>query len=303
MAFAVAGRVLSFAARPAIGFVERSVAPLATSVVREVTREAGMAAAQIVGQQAVDQISSTIHSTTSGPLGQALGAVVSTAAQNHLALMSGDIVGMVQGSAHSIQNNLHLAQVVTSGLLTGGGGGNVTGASQQQGPIGVLANAPGPIGVLAGTHADTVAASTASQQQQLAVAALAPNLYVRAVSPTPLPVNTSHDTVPALQAQTPLDPVGPAVTQGAPQPIMQVANAYQAREVEPQRVYNQDHAPILPPATLLQTDQSRLRVTSDPLPPPPPQQPSSSSSTPIIVVGTVAVGGVLIFLWYRQRRA
>ena len=100
-----------------------------------------------------------------------------------------------------------------------------------------------------------------------------------------------------------MDPVGPAVTQGAPQPIMQVAAAYQAREVEPQRVYNQDHAAMLPPVTLLQTDQSQLRVMSDPLPPPPPQQQSSSSSTPIIVVGTVAVGGVLIFLWYRQRRA
>ena len=290
----LAARGLSFVARPAISFAERSVAPLATSVAREVTREAGMAAAQVVGQQAVDQISSTINSTTSGPLGQAVGAVVSTAAQGHLALMSGDIVGMVQGSAQQIQNNLHLAQVVTSGLLTGGGGGNVTGADQQQGPIGQLA---GPIG----THADTVAASTASQQQELAIAAVAPNLYVRAVSPTPLPVNTSHDTVPALQAHTPMDPVGPAVTQGAPQPIMQVAAAYQAREVEPQRVYNQDHSAMLPPVTLLQTDQSQLRVTSDPLPPPPPEQ-SSSSSTPIIVVGTVVVGGVLIFLWYRQRR-
>ncbi len=71
-------------------------------------------------------------------------------------------------------------------------------------------------------------------------------------------------------------------------------------------MYNQDHAAVLPPVTLLQTDQHQLRVTSDPPPPLPPQvqqQQSSGSMMPIIAIGTVTVGGVLIFLRYRQRRA
>lgn len=301
-----AGRAaLSFGARAVASTVERAVVPVATTVAREVTREAGMVAAQVVGQQAVDQISSTINSTTSGPIGQAVGAVVTQAGTTALAMASGDVVGVVRGTVQQTVNQVHLAQAVTSGLLRSGGGDGLQGEPAADG---VMRVAPGSVGVPSMTHADTVAASTASQQQAAAIAAVAPTLTVRAVSPTPLPVNTSHDTVPALQAHTPMDPVGPAVTQGAPQPIMQVAAAYQAREVEPQRVYNQDHAAMLPPVTLLQTDQSQLRVMSDPLPPPLPHQQrqqhsSSSSSTPIIVVGTVAVGGVLIFLWYRQRRA
>lgn len=180
-------------------------------------------------------------------------------------------------------NQVHLAQAVYTGLTTADGE----------------------------THAQTVQNSIDSQVQAASVAAVAPVLTApRAVSPPPTPVNTSHDANQgALVAQTPCSAAGPAATQGAPQPIPVVASAYQAREVEPQRVYNQDHAAVLPPVTLLQTDQHQLRVTSDPPPPPQPhhrhheQQQSSGSMMPIIAIGTVTVGGVLIFLWYRQRRA
>lgn len=238
-----------------------------------------MVAAQVVGQSAVDQISSTINSATSGPIGQAVGAVVTQAGSTAVALASGDVVGVVRGTVQQTVNQVHLAQAVYTGLTTADGE----------------------------THAQTVQNSTNTQVRDAGVAAVAPGLTApRAVSPTPTPVNTSHDALPVLEAQTPSNTVGPAATQGAPQPIPVVASAYQAREVEPQRVYNQDHAAVLPPVTLLQTDQHQLRVTSDPPPPLPPQvqqQQSSGSMMPIIAIGTVTVGGVLIFLWYRQRRA
>ena len=77
---AMAGRTaLGGVARAGLATAERAVMPLASSVAREVSREAGMAAAQVVGQSAVDHISSTIHNTTSGPIGQAVGAVVTQA--------------------------------------------------------------------------------------------------------------------------------------------------------------------------------------------------------------------------------
>ena len=260
--------------------------PVATSVAREVTREAGMAAAQVVGQSAVDQISSTVHSATSGPIGQAASAVVTQAGSTAVALASGDVVGVVRGTVQQTVNEVHLAQAVYTGLTTADGE----------------------------THAQTVQNSTNAQVQAAGVAAVAPNLTApMAVGPydgSPLPAAGVHDANQGvLMAQTPCSATGPAATQGAPQPIPVVASAYQAREVEPQRVYNQDHAAVLPPVTLLQTDQHQLRVTSDPPPPPQPhhrhheQQQSSGSMMPIIAIGTVTVGGVLIFLWYRQRRA
>ena len=251
-----------------------------------------MAAAQVVGQSAVDQISSTIHSTTSGPIGQAVGAVVTQAGSTAVAMASGDVVGVVRGTVQQTMNQVHLAQAVYTGLTTTSGS----------------------------THAETVQNSTNAQVQAAGVAAVAPGLTApKAVGPydgSPLPVMVTHDAYQgALVAQTPCSAAGPAATQGSPQPIRRgeiVAPgsvgepAYQAREVEPQRVYNQDHAAVLPPVTLLQTDQHQLRVTSDPPPPLPPQvqqQQSSGSMMPIIAIGTVMVGGVLIFLWYRQRRA
>ena len=252
-----------------------------------------MAAAQVIGQSAVDQISSTIHSTTSGPIGQAVGAVVTQAGSTAVAMASGDVVGVVRGTVQQTMNQVHLAQAVYTGLTTTSGS----------------------------THAETVQNSTDAQVQAAGVAAVAPGLTApMAVGPydgSPLPVMVAHDANQgALVAQTPCSAAGPAATQGSPQPIRRggiVAPgsvgepAYQAREVEPQRVYNQDHAAVLPPVTLLQTDQSQLRVTSDPPPPPTPQeqqqQQSSGSMMPIIAIGTVTVGGVLIFLWYRRRRA
>jgi hypothetical protein len=291
-----AGRAaLSFGARAIAPVVERTLMPVATSVAREVTREAGMAVAQVVGQSAVDQISSTIHNTTSGPIGQAVGAVVTQAGSTAVAMASGDVVGVVRGTVNQVNNQVHLAQAVYTGLTTTSGS----------------------------THAETVQNSTNAQVQAAGVAAVAPGLTApMAVGPydgSPLPAAGAHDANQGvLAAQTPCSAAGPAATQGSPQPIRRggiVAPgsvgepAYQAREVEPQRVYNQDHAALLPPVTLLQTDQHQLRVTSDPPPPPQPhhrqheQQQSSGSMMPIIAIGTVTVGGVLIFLWYRQRRA
>ena len=269
-----AGRAaLSFGARAIAPTIERTLMPVATSVAREVTREAGVVAAQVVGQSAVDQISSTVHSATSGPIGQAASAVVTQAGSTAVALVSGDVVGVVRGTVQQTVNQVHLAQAVYTGLTTADGE----------------------------THAQTVQNSTNAQVQAAGVAAVAPGLTApRAMSPPPTPVHTSHDALPVLQAQTPSDPVGPAATQGAPQPIPVVASAYQARETEPKRVYNEDHADVLPPVTLLQTDQHELRVLSDPLPQPPQQ--SSGSMMPAIAIGTVTIGGVLIFLWYRRRR-
>ena len=276
-----------------------------------------MAAAQVIGQSAVDQISSTIHSTTSGPIGQAVGAVVTQAGSTAVAMASGDVVGVVRGTVQQTMNQVHLAQAVTGGLLRSGGGGGLGGEPAADG---VMRVAPGSVGVPSLTHAETVQNSIDAQVQAAGVAAVAPGLTApKAVGPydgSPLPVMVAHDAYQgALVAQTPCSAAGPAATQGSPQPIRRggiVAPgsvgepAYQAREIEPQRVYNQDHAAVLPPVTLLQTDQSQLRVTSDPPPPPTPQeqqQQSSGSMMPIIAIGTVTVGGVLIFLWYRRRRA
>ena len=111
--------------------------------------------------------------------------------------------------------------------------------------------------------------------------------------------------MPVLQAQTPMDATGPAATQGAPQPIPPVAPGLHALEVEPTRVYNQDHSAQLPPVTVMPTMQHQVVVTSDPPPPPPPggQQPQGGGNGVLLAVGAVTVGGVIIFLWYRQKRA
>lgn len=256
-----------------------------------------MAAAQVVGQSAVDQISSTIHNTTSGPIGQAVGAVVTQAGSTAMAMATGDVVGVVRGTVNQVSNQVHLAQAVYTGITTTSGS----------------------------THSETVQNSTNAQVQAAGVAAVAPELTApKAVGPhdgSLLSAAGAHDANQGvLAAQTPCSAAGPAATQGSPQPIHHGGihslapgsvgePAYQAREIEPTRVYNQDHAAVLPPVTLLQTDQSQLRVTSDPPPPPTPQQQqqqqqqSSGSMMPIIAIGTVTVGGVLIFLWYRRRRA
>ena len=95
------------------------------------------------------------------------------------------------------------------------------------------------------THAASVVDMDSSQRQQAAVAAIVPTLAVRPVSPTPLPVSVAHDTFNLLQAQTPMDHSGPGAMQGAPQPIPAVPPGLQALEIEPQRVYNQDHVAML----------------------------------------------------------
>ena len=102
-----------------------------------------------------------------------------------------------------------------------------------------------------------------------------------------------------------MDATGPAATQGAPQAIPPVAPGLRALEVEPTRVYNQDHSAQLPPATVMPTMQHQVVVTSDPPPPPPPggQQPQGGGSGALLALGAVTVGGVIIFLWYRQKRA
>ena len=154
-------------------------------------------------------------------------------------------------------------------------------------------------------HADVIADQIERNRAANAAAAANPQGIARSVTPTPLPVNTAHDALPVLQAQTPMDATGPAATQGAPQPIPPVAPGLRALEVEPTRVYNQDHSAQLPPATAMPTMQHQVVVTSDPPPPPPPggQQPQGGGSGALLVVGAVTVGGVIIFLWYRQKRA
>ena len=93
-----------------------------------------------------------------------------------------------------------------------------------------------------------------------------------------------------------MDATGPAATQGAPQPIPPVAAGLHALEVEPTRVYNQDHTAQLPPATVMPTMQHQVVVTSDP-------PPGGGGNGALLAVGAVTVGGVIIFLWYRQKRA
>ena len=99
-----------------------------------------------------------------------------------------------------------------------------------------------------------------------------------------------------------MDATGPAATQGNPQPIPPVAAGLHALEIEPTRVYNQDHSAQLPPATVMPTMQHQVVVTSDPPPPPPPGGQGSGNGA-LLAVGAVTVGGVIIFLWYRQKRA
>ena len=155
------------------------------------------------------------------------------------------------------------------------------------------------------THADVIDDVIARNRAANVAAAVNPQGIARSVSPTPLPVSTAHDALPVLQAQTPMDATGPAATQGAPQPIPPVAPGLHALEVEPTRVYNQDHTAQLPPATVMPTMQHQVVVTSDPPPPPPPggQQPQGGGNGALLAVGAVTVGGVIIFLWYRQKRA
>ena len=328
-----AARGLAFVARPAIAAVERVVAPVASNVARTVLEGAGQAAAQVVGQQAVDTLTTTLHGVSSNPVIEAAGSIVSTAAQTSLAVVSMDPVGVVRGSIQQTQNWAHLAGAVTSGLVRPGGTGGevppevvaapapapavtagvaVTGG-QQTGLIarGSVGAGPGTSdvdapGVPTTTHADVVANAAAQQRAENAAAVALP--ITRSVSPTPLPVNTAHDALPVLQAQTPMDATGPAATQGVPQAIPPVAPGLRALEVEPTRVYNQDHTAQLPPATIMPTMQHQVVVASDPPPPPPPGPQGGSGGTgggngALLAVGAVTVGGVIIFLWYRQKRA
>ena len=151
-------------------------------------------------------------------------------------------------------------------------------------------------------HADVIADQIERNRAANAAAAANPQGIARSVSPTPLPVSTAHDALPVLQAQTPMDATGPAATQGNPQPIPPVAAGLRALEVEPTRVYNQDHSAQLPPATVMPTMQHQVVVTSDPPPPPPPGGQGSGNGA-LLAVGAVTVGGIIIFLWYRQKRA
>ena len=154
---AMAGRTaLGGMARAGLATVERAVMPLATSVAREITQEAGMAAAQVIGQSAVDQISSTINSTTSGPIGQAVGAVVTQAGSTAVAMASGDVIGVVRGTVNQVSNQVHLAQAVYTGLTRTDGE----------------------------THAETVQNSTNAQVQAAGVAAVAPVSYTHLTLPT-----------------------------------------------------------------------------------------------------------------------
>jgi hypothetical protein len=81
-----------------------------------------------------------------------------------------------------------------------------------------------------------------------------------------------------------LDASGPGANQGNPQPIPYVGGD-PVQEIEPQRVYNEDHT-NLPSYTQMPTNQNELNYDGN-----------GGSSLPIVTIGTVAIGGVLIFLW------
>jgi hypothetical protein len=84
--------------------------------------------------------------------------------------------------------------------------------------------------------------------------------------------------------RTPLDASGPGANQGNPQPIPNVGGN-SVQEIEPQRVYNEDHT-NLPSYMQMPTNQNELNYDGN-----------GGSSLPIVTIGTVAIGGVLIFLW------
>lgn len=184
-----------------------------------------------------------------------------------------------------------------------------TGTTNSDGTVSTLQSSrtftPGPGTVsnpanMAMTHAEVIDDVIARNRAANLAAAAMP--HTGSVSSTPLPVSTAHDAMPVLQAQTPMDATGPAATQGNPQPIPLVAAGLHAFEVEPTRVYNQDHSAQLPPATVMPTMQHQVVVTSDP-PPPGRHHQQGSGSGVLLAVGAVTVGGVIIFLWYRQKRA
>ena len=80
---------------------------------------------------------------------------------------------------------------------------------------------------------------------------------------------------------TPLEPEGPATVQGYPQRIPKPPGMQQKAlpENEPQRVYNQDDS----------SEEPQLAIGE-----------SESPGLPLMTIGTVAIGGVLIFLWVRR---
>jgi hypothetical protein len=80
---------------------------------------------------------------------------------------------------------------------------------------------------------------------------------------------------------TPLEPEGPLTVQGYPQRIPKPPGMQQKAlpENEPQRVYNQDDS----------SEEPQLAIGE-----------SESPGLPLMTIGTVAIGGVLIFLWVRR---
>ena len=92
----------------------------------------------------------------------------------------------------------------------------------------------------------------------------------------------------AAAAEAALRAGGPGANQGNPQPIPNVGGN-PVQEIEPQRVYNEDHT-NLPSYMQMPTNQNELNYDG-----------KRSSSLPIVTIGTVAIGGVLIFLWNSRR--
>lgn len=89
-----------------------------------------------------------------------------------------------------------------------------------------------------------------------------------------------YETILRDEQGTPLYPESPAARQGYPQRIPRPPGIQQkALENEPQRVYNQDDS----------SKEPQLAIGE-----------SASPGLPLMTIGTVAVGGVLIFLWVRR---
>lgn len=262
-ALSVARAGVSAAARTVTTAVERTVAPVVTRVVTEITQEAAQAVATIAGQEVVDQITSTINGATSSPLGQAASAIVSQGLASQWALMTGDFVGVAQAGYNVLQNDINLGRA----LLT----------------------------TFGSTNAETVAEAERQAAAAAAAAAALANLL-----PAPVVVSRAgaeNSTLgimvtDPLAPTEPMDLTGPGAFQGDPQPIPEVVvpTGSVVQEIEPRRVYNEDHT-TLPPVMEMPTPQNDLEFMSD-----------RKSGLPVTTIGTVSIGGVLIFLWYRQRK-
>ena len=256
-----ASRGVEMVAGPLIRSAETAVVtyvrPIATRVAEEVVTQVG----SIAGQTVADQLQSAINAglNIADAAGSAPGGIRDPNAANALITAQNNALLLMMGLP--IPGPIHAPPI------------------------------PGPGETSAERAARDAAAAAVAEAAAAALANTVPG-------PVVVPMAGSENmtlgraVTDPLAPPAPMDPTGPGAFQGEPQPIPQVVvpTGSVVQEIEPRRVYNEDHS-TLPPVMQMPTTQNDLVVVSD-----------HKSGLPVMTIGTVSIGGVLIFLWYSQRK-